>query len=93
VQVPSADAGARVEVDLLASRASLARTGAGAPVRVGRFLATSVRSGRLSFSIALSSKASRALVRHRRLALIVRVLLTPPGGSPSLTSRSVLLRF
>jgi plastocyanin len=91
VQVTSADVGGRLEVDLLASSASLARTGTGAPVRVGRFLRTSLRAGRMSFSIVLDAKARRALVRHRRLSLIVKVALTPPGGSPSLTSRSVLL--
>jgi plastocyanin len=91
VEVPSADAGGRLAVDLLASSASLARTGTGGPVRVGRFQRTSVRAGRISFSIVLDAKATRALARHRRLSLIVKVALTPPGGSPSLTSRSVLL--
>jgi plastocyanin len=92
VEVPSADAGGRLEVDLLASSASLARTATGAPVRVGRFLRCSLRVGRISFSIVLDAKARRALLRRRRLSLIVKVALTPPGGSPSLTRRSVLLR-
>jgi plastocyanin len=91
VQVPGADAGGRLRVELLASRASLARTAGAAPVRVGRLVRASLRAGRLSFSVPLDAKGERALLRHRRLALIVRVALTPSGGSPSLTSRSVLL--
>jgi plastocyanin len=91
VEVPSADVGGRLQVDLLASRSMLARTGNGAAMRVGRFERASLRAGRMSFSIVLDAEAKRALVRHRRLSLIVKVALTPPGGSPLLTSRGVLL--
>jgi plastocyanin len=90
IQVTSADAGGRLEVDLLASRASLARAGA-APVRVGRLVRSSVRAGRLSFSVPLNPRGRAALARHRRLALTVKVVLAPVQGPPSFDSRRIVL--
>jgi plastocyanin len=90
LEVPVADAGGRLEVDLLSKRASLARSG-GAAIRVGRLLRSSLRAGRLSFSVPLNARARVALVRHRRLQLTVKIVLTPSQGSPSSTTRSIVL--
>jgi hypothetical protein len=90
-EVPAAYAGSRLEVDLLVSNASLARAGHASRVRVGRFLRASVASGRVSFSIALDARARRALRLHGRLAVTVRIALTPPGGASVTTTRSTVL--
>jgi plastocyanin len=91
VQVPSADAGGRLEVDLLASRASIAGARAAAPARLGRVVRSSLHAGKLSFSVPLNARARGALVRHRRLALTVKIVLTPLQGSPSSTTRRTVL--
>jgi plastocyanin len=92
LDVPAADAGGRLEVDLLAKRAALAATSGSSAVRVGRLVRSSLRAGRLSFTVTLDAKARSRLSHRRRLVLIVRVVLTPPHGPPSVTSRNVLLR-
>jgi hypothetical protein len=91
LQVPAADAGGRLEVDLLAARAALARSRGSSGVRVGRLVRSSLRIGRLSFAVALDTRGRAALSRHRRLALVLRVALAPPHGSPAVTSRRVVL--
>jgi plastocyanin len=91
VQVPSADAGGRLEVDLLASPASLARAGAAAPARVGRLVRTSLHAGKLSFSVPLKARARGALVRYHHLPLTVKIVLTPRQGTPSSSTRSIVL--
>jgi plastocyanin len=88
--IPSADRGARLEVDLLATTASLARKHA-KRVRIGRFVRDSVAAGKVSFSVSLNAQAKRALRRHHRLPLIVEVILAPPHGAPVTTTRSVVL--
>ncbi|HEV3283958.1 MAG TPA: hypothetical protein VG010_07115 [Solirubrobacteraceae bacterium] len=92
LEVPSAVAGGRLEVDLLARRASLARAGGGSSrVRVGRLIRSSLRAGRLSFSVPLQARARSVLARRRRLPLTVKLVLTPAQGLPSSTSRNVVL--
>ncbi|MCW3029867.1 MAG: blue (type 1) copper domain protein [Solirubrobacterales bacterium] len=91
LQVTGAYAGGRLEVDLLAKRAALASAGVTAAAHVGRLVRTSLHSGKLSFSVALNARARGALARHDRLPLTVRFSLTPPNGSPAVTSRSVVL--
>jgi plastocyanin len=93
IEVPGADAGGRLEVDLLAKRAVVAPKSGASTVRVGRLVRPSIRAGRLSFTVALNAKARAVLARRRRLALIVKVVLTPPHGSSSSTSRNVVLHF
>jgi plastocyanin len=88
--IPPADRGARLEVDLLTTTASLARKHA-KQVRVGRFVRASVAPGKVSFTVSLDAQAKRALRRHHRLSLIVEVTLTPPHGAPVTMTRSVLL--
>jgi plastocyanin len=92
IAISPAGVGGRLEVDLLASKASLARAGHARAVRVGRLIRGSLRAGRTSFSVALSSRGRGALRRHHRLALTMRILLTPTQGEPKLLTRSLLLR-
>lgn len=91
IGLSSAAAGDRLEVTLLASKASLAKTGHSARVTVGRFTRSSVHAGRLSFSVKLSAKARRALKRRHRLALTVRIALVPFYGETTAIARSVVL--
>jgi plastocyanin len=92
IEVSPADQGARLEVQLLATTASLARAKHAAAVRVGRFVRASVTAGRVSFSIALNAKAKATLRKHKRLPVLVRIVLTPAYGAPSITTHSVVLR-
>jgi plastocyanin len=79
-----------LKIDLLANSASLATTHAPKRIRVGRFVRSSVTAGRLPFSIRLSSRARRALARHHRLSLTVRIVLTPLYGEVTTVNRSVI---
>ncbi len=88
--ISQAGAGDRLEVDLLASAASLAKA-KHATRLVGRFVSASASAGRVSFAIKLDARARRSLRRHRRLALTVRIALTPRYGPPVVLTRSVTL--
>ncbi len=92
VTVSAAGAGGRLEVDLLAPRAALARAGTPTLVRVGRVVRSPVPAGVVRFKVSLDAQALRALHVRRRLALTVRIVLTPPAGAAvSLPGRSLLL--
>jgi plastocyanin len=91
LRVSQAGAGGRLEVDLLARRASLAGATHPAPVRVGRLVRSAIAPGKLLFNVALNSRAAHALRLHRRLALTVRVLLGGPHGAPVSITRAVVL--
>lgn len=88
--VSVAGAGGRLQVDLLATGASLGKPHHSARVRVGRLIRESVSAGEASFRVRLDAPARRALKRHRRLALVVRITLTPPHGTPSSITRTVV---
>jgi hypothetical protein len=92
VDIPQSGTGGRLEVDLIAARASLAGSGRSAPVRVGRVARSNLASGMVRFAVPLNARGRSALARHRRLTLTVRILLTPLSGSPARSTRSVLLR-
>lgn len=93
LEVSRSGAGGRLEVDLIASSASLARRKhGGKQATVGRFVRTSVPAGKVSFSVALNARGKSALHRHRKLALTVKILFTPPHGASVTVTRSVLLR-
>jgi plastocyanin len=91
VKVSQAGAGGRLEVDLLAKSASLAKGGHPAQVTVGRLVRSALRAGRVSFTVPLSAKARRALARHGRLALSVKIVLNAAQGSAVTITRSVAL--
>jgi plastocyanin len=84
VQVQSA--GTRLEVTL-----SARLTGRRA-VRVGHWLKVSAPAGRVAFSVPLIAQARRTLARRHRLAVTVRVALTPPGGYPLSRAAKVTVR-
>lgn len=90
IEISKAGAGDRLEVDLTATTASLAKAGHATRV-VGRFVSASVSAGRRSFSVKLNTKARRALKRHRHLALKVKITLTAVNGQATSVTRSVTL--
>jgi plastocyanin len=90
LEVSKSGAGDRLEIDVFAKSAVLAKAGHSTRVRVGRLVRGSVPAGRLSFSVKLDAKARKALKRHRRLALTVKIALTPSYGEPTTVTRSVI---
>jgi hypothetical protein len=91
VKISQAGSGGRLEVGLFAARASLAKAGHPARARVGRLVRTSLKAGRVSFSVPLSAKGKASLRRHRRLALTVKITLTPLQGAAVTVTRGVVL--
>jgi plastocyanin len=92
LEVSQSGAGGRLEVDLLAKGASLAKLRHAGSVRVGRLVRASVSAGKVSFSVALTAAAKRALARKHRLPLTVKIVLTPTRGPAVSIARSVTLR-
>ena len=92
VQIPAADGGARLEVELLAQGASLAKAKRTGRSRVGRIVRSSASAGTASFTVSLDATAKRALRRHHKLALIVKIVLTPIHGTAVTITRSVVVR-
>ncbi len=92
LDVSAAGAGGRLEIDLLAKGSSLRKGGRSAAVRVGRLLRGSVSAGTVPFAVKLDAAARRALKRLRRLALTVRVTLTPAHGRATTITYGVQLR-
>jgi hypothetical protein len=90
LEVSKAGAGDRLEVDLIATTASLAKAGHATQV-VGRFVSASVSAGQRSFSVKLNTKATRVLKRHHYLALKAKITLTPVNGEATSVTRSVTL--
>jgi plastocyanin len=89
VAVSAAGAGGRLQVELLAKRASVASTAG--KVQVGRSLHTALHAGTVSFTVALTAKAKRALRHAHRLALTVQIVLSPAQGAAVTVNRSVVL--
>jgi hypothetical protein len=92
VQIPAADGGARLEVQLLAQGASLAKVKRGGSSRVGRLVRSSAPAGTVSFTVALDAQAKRALRQHHKLALTVKIVLTPKHSAAMTLTRSVVVR-
>ena len=90
LEVSKAGAGDRLEVDLIATTASLAKAGHATQV-VGRLVSASVSAGQRSFSVKLDTKARGALKRHHHLTLKVKITLTPVTGEATSVTRSVTL--
>jgi hypothetical protein len=90
IKVAPAGSGGRLEVGVFAASASLAESGHRSQTRVGRLVRSSLRAGSLSFQVPLSAKAKSALRRHRRLALSVKITLTPPHGAAVTVARTVV---
>lgn len=92
IAISNAGAGGRIDIDLFAARASLAKAGRTAMVRVGHLARSPLAAGRLAFTVQLSRQARGALRRHRRLALTVRVLVVSKSGRSVQINRSVVER-
>jgi hypothetical protein len=90
LDISQAGVGDRLEVDLLASSATLATAKHAVRVRVGRLVRGSVPAGRQSFAVTLNARAKRALQRHHRLAPTVKITLTPSHGEATTLTRSVV---
>jgi plastocyanin len=89
LDVSTAGAGDRLEIDVFAKRASIAARRS-AQVQVGRLVRTSVSAGRLAFSVKLDAKALKAIRRQHHLALTVKITLTPVHGSLLTITRAVV---
>jgi plastocyanin len=92
IAVSEAGSGGRLQVDLLARRASLAGAPHAPLASAGRLVRSSLRAGVVSFKVPLNARATRALRAHHRLALSVRIVIRPLHGSPVTFTRAVLLR-
>jgi hypothetical protein len=92
VQIPTADSGARLEVELLAQGASLAKVKRGGSSRVGRLVRSSAPAGKVSFVVSLDAQAKHALRHHHKLALTLKIVLTPKHGAAMTLTRSVVIR-
>jgi plastocyanin len=93
VDVSPAAAGGRLEVQLLAARASLASAGyAARVVQVGRAVRSGLHPGATRFGVSLDAKARHALSVHGHLALSVKVVLTAAHGAVARITRSVVVR-
>jgi hypothetical protein len=91
LEISQAGVGGRLEVDLLASGTSPAKAGHSPRVRVGRLMRTSLYAGTTSFTVPLNAKGRAALRRHRRLALTVKITLTPQHGAAVTVTRNVVV--
>ncbi len=91
LDISRSGAGGRLEVDLFATGASLAKAHRPPKVRIGHFLRSSVRAGVVPFAVPLTAPGKTALRRHKRLALTVRIVLTPLSGAAVTVTRSVVL--
>jgi len=91
IKVSQAGSGGRLEVGLFAAGASLTKVGHSPPVRVGRLVRSSLAAGSVTFSVSLDAKGRQALHRHRRLALSVKITLTPVHGAAAKITRSVVV--
>jgi len=95
VEISRSGVGGRLQIELLAASASLAKAKKnkhGAPVRVGTLVRTGLRAGKVSFSVMLSPRAEGAVRRHHRLAVTVKLTITPTHGKALVMSRSAVVR-
>jgi plastocyanin len=92
IQLSPAGAGARLEVELLANSTAPAKRRHSKQLRVGRLVRASLRPGSISFAAPLSRQGRAALHRRGRVALTVRITLTPAHGAAVRVTRLVVLR-
>jgi hypothetical protein len=91
IKVSQAGSGGRLEVGLFTAGASLTKTEHPSQVHVGRLVRSSLEAGNVSFSVPLTAKGKASLRRHRRLALAVKLTLTPLHGAAVTIARTVIL--
>ncbi len=88
VLVPSG--GSRLVIRLLAAAGQVSTSGSATPV--GSLSRSHLHAGRVSFTVAISARAQRALHRHHRLKLLVRLTLSAPGAGSAHRSLTIQLR-
>lgn len=74
--------GGKLQIELLSKSAAAA---------VGKLVRSSLRAGKLTFALSLSAKGRAALRRHRRLALTVKITLTPLHGAAVTVTRGIVV--
>jgi plastocyanin len=89
--IASIAAGSALSIEITARPADL-KTSATKPVRVGRSVKNDLPAGTAKFSIKLSSKALKAIKKKGKLALKVKITLTPPGDAAAKATKSVTLK-
>jgi plastocyanin len=89
IDLTQASVGGKLEVALLASRASLS-AGSSAMSGVGRIVRSPLPAGRVSFAVPLRPVARRALRSTNKLALTVQVTVRPPGRAALTLKRGVV---
>jgi len=82
--------GSRLTVTVFAKPSALQHKGH-ALIRVGR-VTTTANAGTTALSVTLSRAARKALARRGRLALTVKVAVTPPTGTPFRATKLVTLK-
>jgi hypothetical protein len=80
--VSSAGSEGQLQIELLTK---------GAAAATGKFLRSSLHAGKLTFTVPLNAKGKAALRRHRRLALTVKITLTPLHGAAVTVTRVVVV--
>jgi plastocyanin len=88
-----ARAGSSLRISLLAASIATHGRGSRAPAEllVGRLRRSSLPAGRASFEVSLNGLARSLLERRGRLALSVRITLTPPSGASVVRSLAIEL--
>ena len=87
-----ARAGSRLDVRVDARRKALGSTQRSGSVRVGRLGRTALGARRVAFAVKLTTAAVRALRGNGRLALTLRVTVTPTTGDVYRATRAVSTR-
>jgi hypothetical protein len=82
VVVSSAGSEGHLQIELLTK---------GTAARVGKLVRSSLHAGKLTFALALNAKGKAALRRHPRLALTVKITLTPLHGAAVTVTRVVVV--
>jgi hypothetical protein len=84
--------GSRLLARALASRKALSGGSSTKQVEIGRQSRKSVGPGSVAFKVALTASARKALRRNGRLAIGLRLTVTPPSGAAYAATRTVVLR-
>ena len=63
----------------------------GAAAPVGKLVRPSLHAGKLTFVLPLTTRGKATLRRHRRLALTVKITLTPLHGAAVTITRGVVI--
>jgi hypothetical protein len=85
-------AGSRLLAQAFARRRALSGGRSNRQVQVGRQSRSGVGGARVAFAVRLNSAARRALRRNGRLAISLRLTVTPPLANAYKVTRTLVLR-